>query len=500
MPARGPQPGDLIGERFRLELMIGTGGMGAVWSAAVEGSDERAAVKFLHSQLASDPLLVQRFLLEARAGMEIEHPNVVRVIAQGFVEASEPHGDPAPWLAMELLDGRPLGDALRLRGRVEAVDALAILADVTAGIAAAHAKGIVHRDIKPGNVFLQQTEEGIVAKVLDFGISKYVDPAMDGGLTSTGAVVGSALYMSPEQAAGGYNVDPRTDVWSLGVMLYRMLTGEHPLPAGGQQEVMVALGSPKELDLSALRHPRIPPAAAEIVRRCLRKKREERVASAIELEPELRAALKLEIARARTPDIDDLLRPASSRATVIAAPPGAEREPATSATAPTGFVVDAIDTASPASLPPLTPASPGAERGPVTSATAPAGFAIDTASPLPAAPPAPRRPPASPAWVAKAGAIVVGIGIVVIAGSIYRLRAATPAAPEVPPPPASIVVTPAPSPPASASAEEDEIEELDTLVSAHSSTARPSARPARPRPRPKPSAAPSVDPWRRPGF
>src|SRR4051812_7287365 len=119
MAAHGPQPGDLVGGRYRLELLIGTGGMGAVWSAAVEGSapdaqptDEKVAIKFLHGQMAADPLIVQRFLLEARAGTEIRHPNVVRMLASGWLELGD-GADAVPWLAMELLSGKTLSDVLR---------------------------------------------------------------------------------------------------------------------------------------------------------------------------------------------------------------------------------------------------------------------------------------------------------------------------------------------------------------------------------------------------
>ena len=327
MAARGPQPGDLVGGRYRLELLIGTGGMGAVWSAAVEGSargtepsDDKVAIKFLHGQMAADPLIVQRFLLEARAGTEIRHPNVVRMLASGWLELGD-GADSVPWLAMELLSGKTLSDVLRKRPRLEGIDAVAVAADVAAGAAAAHAAKIVHRDLKPANVFLQQTSGGdVVPKILDFGISKFVEPGLDGGLTTTGAVVGSAMYMSPEQATGGHQIDVRSDVWSLGILLYRLLTGESPLPPT-HQDIMVALVGPKELDLEALHNARIPPGAAAVVRRCLRKKREERYASAQELETDLRAALADETERAgRPPMLGALLADPSTSVTVITAP------------------------------------------------------------------------------------------------------------------------------------------------------------------------------------
>jgi serine/threonine-protein kinase len=351
MAARGPQPGDLVGGRYRLELLIGTGGMGAVWSAAVEGSarglvptDEKVAIKFLHGQMAADPLIVQRFLLEARAGTEIRHPNVVRMLASGWLELGD-GADSVPWLAMELLSGKTLSDVLRKRPRLEGIDAVALAADVAAGAAAAHAAKIVHRDLKPANVFLQQTSDGgVIPKILDFGISKFVEPGLDGGLTTTGAVVGSAMYMSPEQATGGYQVDLRSDVWSLGILLYRLLTGESPLPPT-HQDIMVALVGPKELDLAALHNARIPPSAAAVVRRCLRKKREERYDSAQELEKDLRAAVEGETERAgRKPLLGALLADPSTSVTLITAPIAREGDLDTViSTAPTGVVEIAAD-------------------------------------------------------------------------------------------------------------------------------------------------------------
>lgn len=497
--ARGPQPGDLIEDRYRLDLMIGTGGMGAVWSAGVDGTDDKIALKFLHSQLASDPLMVQRFLLEARAGMDIKHPNVVKVIAQGRLEPTDPRDDAMPWLAMELLTGKTLGDALRLRGRLEPVDALAIMADVTAGTAAAHAKGIVHRDIKPGNVFLQQVDGKITPKLLDFGISKYVDPSLDGGLTSTGAIVGSATYMSPEQAAGGYNVDTRTDVWSLGVMLYRLLTGESPLGVSQQPEVIALLASAKELELGALKNPRIPPTVADIVRRCLRKKREERWPSAVELETELKAALAAEAVSSRSPDIDTLLRPASSAATFIAAPMDATPEP-TAATAPTGvpatsgYVVDPRATLSPATEQVQAPAASvrGTMKMDVPYNGVPAS-ALETVR---------IRPESTSSIWAKVGAIALGIGIVAVGGTAWRLQH------RAQPAPAPTFTNPEPLP--SASAEPVEVEDEPETSAAPETTAQPPTvatspkavrQQAKGRQGSKGTKPPaSAESWRKPGF
>jgi serine/threonine-protein kinase len=485
--------------------------MGAVWSAKVEGSaNDHVAVKFLHSQMASDPLIVQRFLLEARAGLEIRHPNVVPVIAQGMLEPVDSAADPVPWLAMELLNGKSLADTLRIRGRVEAVDALAILADVTGGAAAAHQKGIVHRDIKPANVFLQQTDDAVIPKLLDFGISKYVDPKMDVGLTSTGAIVGSAMYMSPEQAAGGYNVDMRSDVWSLGVMLYRMLTGESPIPGGGQQEILVSLNSPRELDLSALKHPRIPPGAADVVRKCLRKKREERYPSAIELEPAIREVLAAEIERSHAPNVDAMLRPPSSAATFIAAPIDAAPE-VDAGTAPTGQLgtpagagiedtqrdagADVVVQPSlPDDLPPLG-APPGAS--PLDSI----GHLAAIPSPLMT----PRtyiieRPQPAMRIAPRIGALAFGLALAGVA--FFALRRHPEPAPVAPSPvtASSVDVAPPAAPPPE-SAEPEPVVELGTTAPPNDPRgSAPRPKPAgRPRPRPT-TQAPSADPWRKPGF
>ena len=194
------QPGGLVGERYRLRQMIGAGGMGAVWSARDEAQGRDVAVKFLHPSLLRDPMAVQRFFQEAEAGTQLRHANIIETYASG--RHVPPDGkDPIPYLVMELLDGEPLTETMQRLGPLWLGAALVLMRDVARAADAAHRAGILHRDLKPANVFLHRGKDGTVTpKVLDFGVSKLLDPALDVGLTSTGMLVGSPSYMSPEQA------------------------------------------------------------------------------------------------------------------------------------------------------------------------------------------------------------------------------------------------------------------------------------------------------------
>ncbi len=213
--------GALIGDVYRVDKVLGEGGMGIVFAVTHVRLGKRFALKLLKRELAKDADTRARFLVEAQAAGKLHHPNVVEVTDY----ASLPDG--SAYLVMEYLDGQPLARLIKLGGAIPALRAVGIVRDVASGLASAHEKGIVHRDLKPDNVFVIQHGGKEVSKILDFGVAKVAGSAK---LTKTGMVFGTPHYMSPEQASGGA-IDGRTDVYALGVIMYEMFTGRVPFEA-----------------------------------------------------------------------------------------------------------------------------------------------------------------------------------------------------------------------------------------------------------------------------
>jgi len=216
----------LVGGRYRLQGLIGRGGMASVWRATDTVLERTVAVKRLHARLHDDPELAERFRREGTAVARLSHPNLVRLLDQGQ------DGD-EPFLVFELVEGRDLKTMIRHDGRLAPREAASVCAQVARALAAAHAAGVVHRDIKSHNVMV--TPDG-VAKLTDFGIARIVEGG-GASLTKTGIVMGSSDYLAPEQAEGR-DVEPRSDVYSLGVVLFEALTGR--LPFQGENAVAVA--------------------------------------------------------------------------------------------------------------------------------------------------------------------------------------------------------------------------------------------------------------------
>ena len=193
------KPGEVVGGKYRLEKLLGEGAMGTVWASRNEKTDRAFAVKFMLPQFAKDATLVQRFLNEARVCGRLDHPSLVEVYDLGV--AAE-YGN-APFLVMELLRGEGLDVLLTRVGKVDPRRICPLMLEVSSALDLAHQSGIVHRDIKPANIFLHRTRSGdILPKILDFGVSKTVGDDADCNLTRAGTLLGSPLYMSPEQAAG----------------------------------------------------------------------------------------------------------------------------------------------------------------------------------------------------------------------------------------------------------------------------------------------------------
>jgi serine/threonine-protein kinase len=251
--------------------------MGEVYVGEPIAGGPRVAIKILRPEYVSDAGVLGRFLDEARTCMRLTHPNIVHVLESASAE------DGAPYIVMELLEGVPLGAYTANGGRVSPAQAAPILQGILAGLAAAHAQGIVHRDLKPDNVFLTRAPDGtFVVKLLDFGIAKVMDSAGGmGARTRTGAFLGTPAYMSPEQVQTPRDVDPRSDLWSAGVLLYEMVTGQTPFDAPTEYARLAAV-----LRNEAPPIERVDAALAPLsafINRALRKNRNERFASATEM-------------------------------------------------------------------------------------------------------------------------------------------------------------------------------------------------------------------------
>jgi serine/threonine-protein kinase len=229
-----PAPDLVVAERFRLNRLIGRGGMGSVWLATHLGLDIPCAVKFIEGEGAVMPEMQARFEREAKAAAQLRSPHVVQILDHGVWGGT-------PYIAMELLDGEDLGKRLMRLGRMSAPEVLAIVTQVGRALTKAHARGVVHRDLKPDNIFLVRDDDREIAKVLDFGIAKASGPGTPGTSTRTGALLGTPYYMSPEQAQGTKAVDARSDLWSLAVIVFEALTGQRPFESEALGDLLMRI-------------------------------------------------------------------------------------------------------------------------------------------------------------------------------------------------------------------------------------------------------------------
>jgi eukaryotic-like serine/threonine-protein kinase len=274
--------GTLLNGRFRLEEQIGSGGMSTVYRAFDETLERSVAIKLMHRALSDDPLQLERFRREARAVARLSHPHVVTVIDAG-------EDDSHPYIVFEYVEGETLKARVKRTDGLPVVEAVAYAIEIARALAAAHAQRLVHRDVKPQNVLLDV--EGR-AKVTDFGIARALD---DGSLTATGRVLGTTDYVAPEQALGE-EVNEQSDIYSLGVCLYEMLTGEVPFKADSQVGVAMKHVREPMPDVQRVR-PEVSAALASVIERATSKERRNRYATVDEMAWDLEQALAIEAAR-----------------------------------------------------------------------------------------------------------------------------------------------------------------------------------------------------------
>lgn len=276
------ESGVVLAGKFRIERVLGRGGMGVVVAAHHLQLDERVALKFLLPEALGNAEAVQRFAREARAAVKIKSEHVARVTDVGTLDNG------SPYMVMEYLKGTDLGDLVASQGALPIVDAVEFVLQACEAVAEAHAIGIVHRDLKPSNLFLTRRADGSPCiKVLDFGISKVTtgrDSEM--GMTKTAMVMGSPLYMSPEQMASARDVDARTDIWAVGAILHELVTGSVPFMADTMPQLCAKILQEEPVSMCDVR-PDAPLGLQAVVQRSLQKRPADRYPTVAELAADL---------------------------------------------------------------------------------------------------------------------------------------------------------------------------------------------------------------------
>ena len=456
-----PQVGDVLAGKYRIERLLGSGGMGMVVEATHLVLEERVALKFLLPRVLDSPEATARFLREARVAARLNSPHLARVRDVGELDGG------VPYIVMDLLVGESLDGLLEREQRLAPARACDVLLQACEALATAHAAGVVHRDLKPGNLFLTRAEDGgLLVKVLDFGISKITVPEADpsSSLTQTQVSMGSPLYMAPEQMRSARSVDHRADLWALGVVLYHCLTGKNPFDADSLPMICAQV---LEAEYTPLREraPELPAALGEIVDRCLRREPEERYPDVVALADAL-APHAGEEGPSRAARCRRVLAAASLPPGVSTQPSGVLREPSAAATG-TSFAGTRPRSAYPRSA---YPRVRGRTLAVAAGVAVVAGLGLVT-------------------WLATRGASPVAVAPLASAPAPAPLapRAAAAAAPVEPPPVAS------PSAPASAPSSSAEPARVPARPAPAVAARPPVARPPVSRSAP-PAAPPTSDP------
>jgi len=270
-----PLAGRLLGGKFRFDRLLGEGGMGWVWAAENIFVKKDVAIKLMRPEFASSPQILGRFRNEATAAGQIGSPHICDILDFGQSELG-------PYIVMELMRGRPLDDLISASGRVDPGLAVLIMRQTLEGLDAAHRAGIIHRDLKPENIFLSEPTPGrLLVKLVDFGISKF-SSGESSGRTGVGVLMGTPEYMSPEQSEGAANVDERTDIWAMGLILFKALTGIDAFGGPTIAATLVAVATREPPSLAELA-PHVPAELAAVIGRCIQKDPALRYSSAREL-------------------------------------------------------------------------------------------------------------------------------------------------------------------------------------------------------------------------
>jgi len=265
--------GQILDGKYRIVRVLGVGGMGSVYEGENTRIHRRVAIKVLHAEVAKKAEIVQRFEREAQAAGRIGSEHIVEVLDLGNLPSGE------RYMVMEFLDGVSLTDRIKQQGHLPPEVLAPLLAQLLAGLGAAHEAGIVHRDLKPDNVFLVRRASGDFVKLLDFGVSKFSALGDDFSMTKTGAVMGTPYYMSPEQARG-QPIDPRSDLYSVGVVAYQALTGRVPFQATRSEDTLRMVATANVVPPSAVAaHRPLPPGVDAFCLRALAKDPQRRFAT-----------------------------------------------------------------------------------------------------------------------------------------------------------------------------------------------------------------------------
>jgi serine/threonine protein kinase len=425
---RGPEvkapvsEGDMLADKYRVDRILGAGGMGVVVAATHAELDQKVAIKFLLPHMVENSDLVRRFMREGRLAGKLKSEHVAKVIDVGRL------ADGAPYMVLEYLEGKDLSEVLKEQGPLPVQVAVQFILQAIEAVAEAHATKLIHRDLKPQNLFLTHRVNGEpLVKVLDFGISKALEEASaEFALTRSQSLLGSPLYMSPEQMRSSKAVDERSDIWSIGVLLHELLTSRHPFEADTIPGLVFQVTMEDPTPIRAHR-PEVDPGLETVIAHCLKKKKEERYSNLAELAKDLEP-FGGDASRGVANSIASVLRAPSSPRASFSSFSDISGVHSTDASEALGATMDASDPQLAKQLEQSAAgllrkvSQPGLEKDKLPDPTGAASAWGNTQGGVGTAPPTKR-----PLWIyAVAALLLVGVGVG--AGSAFRPSPAGPSA------------------------------------------------------------------------